>query len=65
MRADAASPNRVEDTRSHVCLGEAQSDDARLFLSDLLAEQLQTLAGLDMDADESTAVEYGFSEAVS
>lgn len=59
----ARTESKVRDLT--VCLGEAQSDDARLFLSDLLAEQLLILARVDQDADQSAAVEYELSEAVS
>ncbi len=59
----ARTESKIRDLT--VCLGEAKSADARLFLSALLAEQLQILAGLDQDADESAAVEYGLSEAAA
>ena len=59
----ARTESKIRDLT--ICLGEAQSDDARLFLSDLLAEQLQILAGLGSDAEESAAVEYGLSEAAA
>jgi len=60
LRAQAES--KIRDLT--ICLGEAKSDDARMFLSDLLTEQ-QIFAGLEKDADECTAVEHGLSEAAA